>query len=326
MTITSSDHQSHRPNPFVAVSIGLFGAVLIIGLSYYFFAPTPYLFRSLDQYLDKSVRQPKSAVGPSKSVWPISLEEEQMLWQDELTKVKLNLVGAKPLSHKRDLMLYLADAYYRHPQTAEQAKSLYQCILDEPVLPHEHAYVVPPSYIKQRIGLMAYKQHRYAEAEKYLRQALEGIGKTNLDKDQKQVESGIKNDLRDRLARVLIIEGKLPEAESIIEARRKEIGVVDLTSSVENLLVLNAANLALAKKDLPRAGSLFETINRNFAEEEDKRKIAPFSPQDNDRLHAEALIDYARYLRSPGLSKNENRAADAFEAMRRAYHINEQEP
>ena len=299
----------------------MFGTILVIGLGYYFFAPTPYLFRSVDQYLDKSVRVPKSAMGPSKSVWPVSLQEEQMLWQDELTKVRLNLAQARPLSQKRDLMLYLADAYYRHPLMAEQAKSLYQCILDEPFIPHERAYIVSPSMIKQRIGLMAFKQHRYEEAERYLRQALEGLGKADLDPDAQKVESGIKNDLRDRLARVLIIEGKLPEAASIIEARRKEIGVADVVSSVENLLVLNAANLAVAQKDLPRAGRLFDTLNHNFAEEETKRKVAPFSAQDNDRLHADALIDYARYLR---LQKG--RSDEAFEAMRRAYHINEQEP
>lgn len=305
-------------NLLVAITLGLVGTSVVAGLTILMFFPGPYPLGKLDQFLDKKVRYSEKVA--KKENWREALVEEQQLWLDSVNKLKFGHPDARPEAMKRDMLLFLADSYFRDPTKPEQARSTYMVALVEPVMPHKDAYNLDDALILERMALCSVALREPQEAEGYFLRAL----KFNSAREAKAMKDPLVKDasnrLQDELAYLYLKNSQFDKnkARQIVKDRLSKLGLSDIQNCVEIGLLNNVALLALSDGDLKLARRAFELALNVLSKEGIAAGVVPNQSGDNDRRLAKLLIDYATLLRK------EHKSEEAFQAMERAYFILDQ--
>jgi hypothetical protein len=148
----------------------------------------PDFLQPFEPALEKHIRY-GLGYGTGSKDWRNELLIEQAIWSSEVNKIRLGQNNAKPEMYKRDYLFYLADSYYRDEPHFLEAKAAYLAGRAEPVVPHKPGYDIEPSELACKIGYSAMRCGSYAEAEKYLKEA---IATSDADKEpnRKMVNGG----------------------------------------------------------------------------------------------------------------------------------------
>lgn len=309
-----------RGSPFLGIIFGTIGIFTVCGLGLLIFVPEniPYVLTGVDSALDSKIRYQTTNSVAVKD-WHKDLQDEQIMWTNEISKIKLGTSGAKPLASKRDFLLFLADAYYRDQPHYMEAKAAYMAAMQEPKLPHEHAYEITDGELHQRIGFCALRMRFYNEAEEQLQQALACAEAITDPKLKLQHDAGITLAL-DSLTECYIREGKLDKAEALLKRRLESIQQTNPKNSIEVSLLFNFALLREAQGNLKEAEEFFNLALANNENEDRQRGVVKDSPNDNSRKKAYILREYARLLRK------EHRPDEAIALMQRAIFLSSNAP
>ena len=216
--------------------------------------------------------------------------------------------------YKRDYLFYLADSYYRDEPHFLEAKAAYLAGRAEPIIPHKPGYDIEPAELASKIGYSAMRSGSYAEAEKYLREAI-SITEADKDSTRKMANDGRANFCLDALAECDIRQNRLAEAQSKINERLKRIKLSSVDGSVEWYLLFNHAMLQEKLGKFSEAEDYYKRAIAQHEQDDKNRGALPNSSKDNNRMLAYALREYARFLRT------QKRGSESFDLMDRAVGI-----
>lgn len=273
----------------------------------------PDFLQPFEPALEKHIRY-GLGYGTGSKDWRNELLIEQAIWSSEVNKIRLGQNNAKPEMYKRDYLFYLADSYYRDEPHFLEAKAAYLAGRAEPVVPHKPGYDIEPSELACKIGYSAMRCGSYAEAEKYLKEA---IATSDADKEpnRKMVNGGRANFCLDALAECAIRQNQLAEAQSLIKQRLKRIELSSVEGSVEWYLLFNQAMLQEKLGKFSEAEFYYKKAIAQHEQDDKNRGALPNSSKDNNRMLAYVLREYARFLRT------QKRGSESFELMDRAVGI-----
>lgn len=312
--VTSGAPLVKRGNPLVLLLVGLAGAGVVTAITCVIFEKKlPDFLQPFEPTLDKHIRY-GIGYGSAAKDWRNELLIEQAIWSGEVNKIRLGQNNAKSEIYKRDFLFYLADSYYRDEPHFVEAKAAYLAGQAEPAVPHKPGYDIGPAELASKIGYSAMRSGSYAEAEKYLKEAI-AVCNADHDPTRKMVNDGRVNFCLDVLTECAIRQNHLAEAQSIIAERLKRIGMPNVEGSVEWYLLFNNAML---QEKLGKAGEAEAYYKKAIAqhEQDDKNRGAmPGSSKDNNRMLAYVLREYARFLRA------QKRPSESYELMDRAVGI-----
>jgi tetratricopeptide (TPR) repeat protein len=314
-----------RPsNILVGLCLAVIG-VSLVGVSTLFTRPptrdqdVPYLLEPLEKHLDANLRY-KPPLTVEHKDWRSDFVTEQLIWTNEISKIMLGAVDAKPIENKRDFMLYLADSYFKDEPHFEEAKAAYLTASATPRIAHLNAYDYSDDELWRRLGYCDMRLGHYDEAETWLKKALkinEDAAKIKPDQVLKNTRSKILDNLAENYSR----KGEPREAEETINMRLHEMSLADASKCVEIPVLFN---LALAKEkegDLGQAESFYKLAIKQCGVEDLKRGgVVAESADDNNRSLARVLMSYSHLLRL--LHRND----EAVASMRRALCIYDNPP
>lgn len=322
-----------RANILLAGLYAIIGVICIAALALVIFRSESPNFRSaldqassvlegkaalVDQALEKTVRYPRAGSLESKD-WRRDMLTEQTIWTDEVTRVNMGTSDAKPCGRRRQFLLYLADSYYRDEPRFDQARAAYINATLEPKSTNKQDFDIQESELLRRIGYCSLRLGDWAMAEKYLKDAL-AICDVVKDAPGKAALTGNLNATLDNLAEVYARQGKLDEAQAIIDRRLKAIDLKDPSSCVEPHLLFNVALIKEKRNDFVEAEKYYQKTISQFRDEGSARGVIAYSSNDNDRNLARVLREYARFLRA------QNRPDESFESMKQAFAMLDRAP
>jgi len=272
----------------------------------------------LDQVLERTVRYPRTGSLESKD-WRRDMLTEQTIWTDELTRVNLGTSDAKPYGRRRQFLLYLGDSYYRDEPRFDQARAVYINATLEPKSKSKQDFDIEESELQRRIGYCSLRLGDYEIAEKYLKSALALCDLAKAAPGKPNVNGNL-NAALDNLTEVYARQGKISEAQAIIDRRLKAIDLKDPSLCVEPHLIFNVALIKEKAGDFVEAEKYYQKTISQFRDDGTARGIIVFSDNDNDRNLARALREYARFLRT------QNRPDESFESMKQAFMVLDRAP
>lgn len=298
-------------SPLVGLLIGAVGIFTVCGLGLFvYYDQLPYLLTGLDTILDAKIRYQATGSVQAKD-WHKDFLDEQALWTNEVSKIKLGTSGAKPVEYKRDYLLFLADSYYRDQPHFMEAKAAYMAAKLEPRVTHEHSYDLSDGELDQRIGYCALRLGFYSEAEEYLNKALASAEAITDPQKKIQHQTGV-NAALDALTECAIRTGHYDQAEALLKRRLTAIHLTDSKGTIEVPILLNYALLREAQGNLKEAEEYYLLAIRNNESEDQARGVIKGSANDNSRRLAFVLREYARLLRK------EKRPDESYSMMQRA--------
>lgn len=278
------------------ILIGTVGIFTVCGLGLFiYYDQLPYLLTGLDTILDAKIRYQATGSVQAKD-WHKDFLDEQALWTNEVSKIKLGTSGAKPVEYKRDYLLFLADSYYRDQPHFMEAKAAYMAAKLEPRVAHEHSYDLSDGELDQRIGYCALRLGFYPEAEEYLNKALAFFEAITDPQKKIQHEAGV-NAALDSLTECAIRTGRYDQAEALLKRRLTAIHLTDSKGTIEVPILLNYALLREGQGNLKEAEEYYLLAIRNNESEDQARGVIKGSANDNSRRLAFVLREYARLLR-----------------------------
>ncbi len=310
----SSAAPAKRGNPLVLGLVAVAGAVVVTIITCDIFdQKLPDFMQPFEPSLDKHIRY-GLGYGTGAKDWRNELLIEQTIWSSEVNKIRLGENNAKPEMYKRDYLFYLADSYYRDEPHFVEAKAAYLAGRAEPLVPHKPGYDIEPSELASKIGYTAMRSGSYAEAEKFLKEA---IALCDADKapTRKMVNGGRANFCLDVLAECAIRQNHLTEAQSIINQRLKRIELSSIEGSVEWYLLFNYAMLQEKLGKFSEAEAYYRKAIVQHEQDDKNRGALPNSSKDNNRMLAYVLREYARFLRT------QKRPSESYDCMDRAVGI-----
>ncbi len=294
-----SSQAGRKANPVVAFLV-LGGFVAVAGVMGSFLwrdggqdTPGAEAFQKIDNFARDNFRQKapdqKPAVGTD---WRRKEEEEQKIFELKLAQIDQDFFKKSntPNDHtRRDVIMFLADAYRRSENQWPMAEKYYTMALALPEDgPHTAAHPMSRMELQYRIAETYFHLMRYPLAEQLLTAAKAEPSRLNL------TESGAsfwKHEIDYLMAECLIEQGKFPEAEKILNERKK----VDqdpyskaLLQRDFGILWARQGKIEDAEKQFSAALQSFDSINGTAA------RPPVF---DNDRKVATLLDEYAKLLR-----------------------------
>ncbi|MBK9770936.1 MAG: hypothetical protein IPP57_08955 [Candidatus Obscuribacter sp.] len=273
---------------------------------------------ALDQVLERTVRYPRTGSLESKD-WRRDMLTEQTIWTDELTRVNLGTSDAKPYGRRRQFLLYLGDSYYRDEPRFDQARAVYINATLEPKSGSKQDFDIEESELQRRIGYCSLRLGDFEIAEKYLKSALALCDLAKAAPGKPNVNGNL-NAALDNLTEVYARQGKISEAQAIINRRLKAIDLKDPSFCVEPHLLFNVALIKEKAGDFVGAEKYYQKTISQFRDDGTARGTIAFSDNDNDRNLARALREYARFLRT------QNRPDESFESMKQAFMVLDRAP
>lgn len=298
MADPSQTQAGGRANPLVAILV-LGGVVAMAGaMGTYLWRdggqepPLSEQLKQADQFAKDNFRPKQADRAPQVGAdWRRKCEDEQKIFEIKLGQIASDYFtksGTQNDHTRKDVLLFLADAYRRAENQWALAEKNYRLAAQEPMSPpHTAAHPMSQMEIYYHIAESLYHLQRYPEAETALRQALAEASRSTLS------EGGLsywKHETDYLLAETLIEEGKLEEAEELLKSRQK----VDLDPYSKALLLKDCAMLDAkrgknqeAEQGFAAALKSFDTINGTVKG----------TSSDNDRKVAMLLDDYAKLLR-----------------------------
>lgn len=303
-----------RGNLFVLALVAVAGAVVVTAITCDIFdQKLPDFLQPFEPTLDKHIRY-GIGYGTGAKDWRNELVIEQAIWSSEVNKIRLAQTNAKPEMFKRDFLFYLADSYYRDEPHFREALAAYLAGAAEPYVAHNPGYNILPSELDSKIGYSAMRCGLYSEAEKYLKEAV-SICDADQEPTRKMVNGGRANFCLDVIAECEIRQGRLAEAQNIINERLKRIQLSSIDATVESYLLFNNAMLLEKQGKFTEAETYYKRAIAQHAQDDKNRGALEGSSKDNNRTLAYVLREYARFLRS------QKRADESFNVMDRAVSI-----
>lgn len=305
---------SKHGNPLVLALVAAAGALVVIVITCDIFdQKLPDFLQPFEPSLDKHIRY-GLGYGTGTKDWRNELLIEQTIWSSEVNKIRLGQNNAKSEMYKRDYLFYLADSYYRDEPHFLEAKAAYLAGRAEPLVPHKPGYDIEPSELASKIGYSAMRSGSYAEAEKYLKEAI-AICDGDKEPTRQMVNGGRANFCLDVLAECEIRQNHLAEAQKIINERLKRIKLPGIDGTVEWYLLFNNAMLQEKLGKYSEAETYYKKAIAQHEQDDKNRGALPHSSKDNNRMLAYVLREYARFLRT------QKRASESFDLMDRAVGI-----
>ncbi len=310
----SSAAPAKHGNPFVLGLVAVAGAVVVTIITCDIFdQKLPDFLQPFEPSLDKHIRY-GLGYGTGAKDWRNELLIEQTIWSSEVNKIRLGQNNAKPEMYKRDYLFYLADSYYRDEPHFVEAKAAYLAGRAEPLVPHKPGYDIGPSELASKIGYSAMRSGSYAEAVKYLKEAI-AICDGDKEPSRQMENGGRSNFCLDVLTECEIRQNHLAEAQKIINERLKRIKLPGIEGTVEWYLLFNNAMLQEKLGKYSEAEAYYKKAVVQHEQDDKNRGALPSSSKDNNRMLAYVLREYARFLRT------QKRASESYDLMDRAVGI-----
>ncbi len=309
-----------KANPLLAFIV-LGGTVAIAGFMGSFLwrdggqeTPGADTFRKIDDFARDNFRQKSSEQKPVVGAdWRRKAEDEQKIFEMKLAQIDQDYFkkSGAPNDHtRRDVILYLGDAYRKAENQWPMVEKYYLMAYAMPEDgPHTAAHPISRMELGYHLGECYFNMQRYPLAEQYLKQAYDEPSRVNLSENAAQFW---KHEIQYLQAETLMQEGKLAEAEKILN-ERKQIDQDPYSKALIQrdfgILFAKQGKLEDAEKQFAAALSAFDGINGTNTRD-------PIF--DNDRKVAVLLDEYASLLRQ----KKKPEEAYAFAHRSRAIRDN----
>lgn len=305
---------AQNASPLVGILIGTVGIATVCALTFIvYYDKVPYYLGGLDTVLDAKVRYQTSNTTPVRD-WRKDFLEEQALWTNEISKIKLGSTGAKPVAFKRDYLLFLGDSYYRDEPHYMEARAAYMAAMEEPRLPHDRPYDLSDAELNLRIGYCALRLTLFQESKEYLEKALQLLEADKNPKDKIARDGAISRTL-DAMTECAIRSGRFADAEALLKRRLTMIRITEPKQAIEPPILFNYALLYAAQGNQKEAEEFFKLAIECSETEDRDRGVIKGSPNDNSRRHAYILREYAKLLRQ------QKRTDESYAAMQRALFL-----